>query len=202
VRIFNVSLVDGGQQFLKASPSDGTVDDVEVACSRFIMTDDGRGNVWGYGEEDVSTTRYTGGIDTHDACTWVVRNNHFEGIYCDTDPGRPAHGMKPAERDSQTYAGVLAEHAIHMWNSPEGSGHVIEANTIIDCARGIGRRREQPDQSRDRRTRWGIRGAVGQRRGRRCGAVRRRKQRRPAPDRLRCRPDHRRERARRHGSGR
>jgi len=138
VRIFNVSLVDGGQQFLKASPSDGTVDDVEVACSRFIMTDEGRDNVWGYGDPDGSTTCYTGGIDTHDARDWVVRYNHFEGIYCDTDPGRPAHGMKPAERDNRTYAGGLAEHAIHMWNSPQGSGHVIEGNTIVDCARGIG----------------------------------------------------------------
>ncbi len=137
-RVFNVSLVDGGQQFLKASPGDGRVDDTVVACSRFVMTDAGRDNVWGYGDLDGGTSCYTGGIDTHDARNWVVRYNYFEGIYCDTDPGRPAHGEKAAERSDQTYAGGLAEHAIHMWNSEQGSGHSIEGNTIVNCARGIG----------------------------------------------------------------
>jgi len=37
-----------------------------------------------------------------------------------------------------TYTGGLAEHAIHMWESESGSGHTLERNTIIDCARGIG----------------------------------------------------------------
>ena len=137
-RIFNVHLIDGGQQFLKASPDEGTVDDVLVACSRFVMTDEGRDNVWGYGDPQGDTTCYTGGIDTHDARNWEVRYNHFEGIYCDTDPGRPAHGRKADERGDQTYAGGLAEHAIHMWNSEQGSGHMIDANTIVNCARGIG----------------------------------------------------------------
>lgn len=36
------------------------------------------------------------------------------------------------------YQGGLAEHAIHMWDSAEGSGHVLERNRIRDCARGIG----------------------------------------------------------------
>ncbi len=136
--IFNVRLVDGGQQFLKASPGDGTVDDVEVSCSAFVMTDEGRDNVWGYGDQEGSTTCYTGGIDTHDARNWTVRYSHFEGIYCDTAGGRPAHGKKASDRGDQSYAGGLAEHAIHMWNSEQGSSHQIYGNSIVDCARGIG----------------------------------------------------------------
>ncbi len=136
--VFNVVMEDGGQQFLKASPGEGTVDSAQVSCSTFRMTDEGRDNVWGYGEPDGSTTCYTGGIDTHDARDWVVRYNQFDGIYCDTDPGRPAHGKKAADRGGQSYAGGLAEHAIHMWNSEQGSAHEIYGNTIVNCARGIG----------------------------------------------------------------
>ncbi len=136
--IFDVTLEDGGQQFLKASPGSGTVDDVSVACSRFVMTEAGRDNVWGYGPQDGNTTCYTGGIDTHDARDWTVVGNSFTGIYCDTDGGRPAHGKEPEARDNQTYAGGLAEHAIHMWNAESGHGHLIEGNRVLDCARGIG----------------------------------------------------------------
>jgi hypothetical protein len=137
-RIFNVNLVDGGQQFLKSSTTSDTVDDVDVACSAFVMTDAGRDNVWGYGSLDGSTTCYTGGIDTHNARSWRVRHNSFSGIYCDTDPGRPAHGKRGDLRDDQTYSGGLAEHAIHMWDAEPGSGHELLGNTIRDCGRGIG----------------------------------------------------------------
>lgn len=136
--LFNVTLEDGGQQFVKASPGEGIVDGVEVACSRFLMSDEGRDNVWGYGDSDGGTTCYTGGIDTHDSTNWWVHDNHFEGIYCDTEGGRPAHGKKASDRDDQTYAGGLAEHAVHMWNSASGTGHIIERNRVVDCARGIG----------------------------------------------------------------
>jgi len=138
--IHDVHLVDGGQQFLKASPGDAArVDGVEVSCSEFRMTDAGRDNVWGYGATDGNTTCYTGGIDTHDSRDWHVHDSYFEGIYCDADgPRRPAHGQSPSERGDQTYVGGLAEHAIHMWDSESGSGHVIERNVIVNCARGIG----------------------------------------------------------------
>ncbi|HLT66571.1 MAG TPA: hypothetical protein VKZ73_01770, partial [Microbacterium sp.] len=137
--IHNVDLVDGGQQFLKSSVNDGTVDDVEVSCSRFSMTPDGRDNVWGYGPPDGGTTCYTGGIDTHNARNWTVHDSHFEGIYCDaTGVQRPAHGQFPELRDGMTYNGGLAEHGIHMWDSEQGTGHTIARNRIVDCARGIG----------------------------------------------------------------
>lgn len=138
--VHDVHLVDGGQQFLKASPGDGAhVDRVEVSCSTFRMTEAGRDNVWGYGPTDGSTTCYTGGIDTHDSRDWHVHDSHFEGIYCDADGApRPAHGRRASERGGMTYVGGLAEHAVHMWNSAAGTGHVIERNHVVDCARGIG----------------------------------------------------------------
>jgi len=115
------------------------VDAVEVSCSQFIMTDDGRDNVWGYGSTNGGTTCYTGGIDTHEATNWNVHDNVFRGIYCDaTGTPRPAHGKFPEQRGNMTYQGGLSEHAIHMWDSESGSGHTIARNRIYNCARGIG----------------------------------------------------------------
>lgn len=138
--IHDVHLVDGGQQFLKASPGGGQyVDRAEVSCSQFRMTAAGRDNVWGYGPSDGGTTCYTGGIDTHDSRDWDVHDNYFEGIYCNAGGvARPAHGMSPGDRGGQTYTGGLSEHAIHMWDSESGSGHTIDRNRIVNCARGIG----------------------------------------------------------------
>lgn len=137
--LHDIDLVDGGQQFIKSSAGDGAIDGVQVSCSRFRMTEAGRANVWGYGQQGGSTTCYTGGIDTHASTNWTVRDNFFTGIYCDEDgPQRPAHGKFPELRDNQTYTGGLSEHAIHMWDSVEGSGHTLTRNQIVDCARGIG----------------------------------------------------------------
>lgn len=135
--VHNVHLVDGGQQFVKASGTD--IDDVEISCSRFVMTAAGRDNVWGYGATDGGTRCYTGGIDTHNSRDWWVHDTYYDGIYCNAGGvQRPAHGKKGELRDYQTYTGGLAEHAIHMWDSPQGHGHVLERNHIVNCARGIG----------------------------------------------------------------
>ena len=137
--VHNVNLLDGGQQFLKSSVNEGSVDDVEVSCSQFRMTNEGRDNVWGYGDSSGNTTCYTGGIDTHNARNWDVHDNLFEGIYCTADGvARPAHGRFPEQRGNMTYTGGLSEHAVHMWDSEAGSGHNISGNRIINCARGIG----------------------------------------------------------------
>lgn len=138
--VHNVRLIDGGQQFMKSSAGSGTIDKVTVSCSDFTMTDAGRDNAWGYGSQTGNTTCYTGGIDTHEATNWNVADNRFEGIYCNAGGvQRPAHGKKASQRGGQTYTGGLAEHAIHMWDSPQGSGgHLLARNQIIDCARGIG----------------------------------------------------------------
>ena len=61
------------------------------------------------------TDCYTGGIDAHLARGWVVRDNHIEGFWC-------AQG--------------LSEHGVHFWNS--GRDTLVERNTIVDCARGVG----------------------------------------------------------------
>lgn len=66
------------------------------------------------GREHV-TDCYTGGIDAHLARGWVFRDNTIVGFWC-------AEG--------------LSEHAVHVWNS--GRDTVVERNTIVDCARGVG----------------------------------------------------------------
>jgi hypothetical protein len=86
-----------------------------------------------------STACYTGGIDTHASSNWLVRDNLFEGIYCNEGGvQRPAHGKFPELRGNMTYTGGLAEHAVHMWDSVAGTGHTVTRNLIRDCARGVG----------------------------------------------------------------
>ncbi|MGE0404355.1 MAG: hypothetical protein AB7T06_47035 [Kofleriaceae bacterium] len=118
--VYGVVLVDAGQQFIKSNPTgNGTpmnhVDGVTVVCSRFEMTPAGRAYV-PTNPDNASYPCYTGGIDAHAARDWKVQRNVFTGIYCDVDS--------------------LAEHAIHFWRS--GRDQLIEQNTIINCARGIG----------------------------------------------------------------
>jgi hypothetical protein len=111
-RIYGVSLIDGGEQFLKVNPgtTGGYVDDGSVECSLFRLTDAGRPNV-----EPCCGGCYTGGIDVHAGFRWVVRKNRFEGIYCTSG---------------------LAEHAVHFWQGARDT--LVENNVILDCARGIG----------------------------------------------------------------
>jgi hypothetical protein len=113
--IYGVRFEDGGEQFLKVNANAARtafVDDGRVECSSFVMTDAGRPHVETLG----GSSCYTGGIDIHAARGWQIRRNSFQGIYCTN--------------------GGLAEHAIHMWNGCRDT--VIENNTIVDCARGIG----------------------------------------------------------------
>lgn len=112
--LYGVHLIDGGQQFLKVNPvvgQTGYIDGGLVECSVFELTDAGRPHV-----ESCCGGCYTGGIDVHAARGWVVRNNRFEGIYCD--------------------GAGLAEHAIHFWKGSRDT--IVENNVIVDCARGIG----------------------------------------------------------------
>jgi len=112
--VYGVRLVDNGEQFIKVNPNGsnpGYVDEGRVECSEFVMTAAGRPKV-----ESCCGGCYTGGIDVHAGWKWVVRNNRFEGIYCDN--------------------GGLAEHAVHFWRGSRDT--LVENNTIVDCARGIG----------------------------------------------------------------
>lgn len=139
VRIHDVRLIDGGEQFVKTSPGTGNrIHGGAVTCSTFLMTDTGRNNAWGYGPADGAARCYTGGIDTHDTDGWTVADNTFEGIYCDSTIPHPQHGKKRDGIEFPTYVGGLAEHAVHMWDGAAGTRHVIERNRIVNCARGIG----------------------------------------------------------------
>ena len=107
---YRVRFIDGSEQFIKSNGNaTGTTwtNDGLVECSDFVMSAVGRG--------EVRNNCYTGGIDVHGGRDWVVRNNYFEGIWCD--------------------AGV-AEHAVHFWSRSRDT--VVENNLIVNCARGVG----------------------------------------------------------------
>ncbi|BHH84103.1 right-handed parallel beta-helix repeat-containing protein [Desulforhopalus sp. 52FAK] len=119
VLLHNLHIIDGREQFVKVNPNgDSGNDNGVLECSLLELTDTGREfiqkNADGY-------PCYTGGIDTHAADGWVVRDNVFRNIYCeDYDPDKFE----------------LAEHAVHFWS--ETSNTTVERNKIINCARGIG----------------------------------------------------------------
>jgi hypothetical protein len=109
-RIYNVQIIDPGQQAIKINPHAARVyfpDDGEVACSRLTLTDAGR--------EHIRDSCYTGGVDGHQARGWVVRDNVIEGFWCDSG---------------------LSEHAVHFWTGSRDT--LVERNRLIDNARGVG----------------------------------------------------------------
>jgi len=122
-KLYGLVLVDAGQQFIKSNTDKNNaqfatahfVDNVTVACSAMLMTPAGRAYV-PTNPSNSSYPCYTGGIDAHAARGWIVRRNYIEGIYCDVNS--------------------LAEHAIHFWQT--GRDQLIEQNTLVNNARGIG----------------------------------------------------------------
>jgi hypothetical protein len=112
VLIYNVHIIDPGQQAIKINPSATGyhLDNGVVACSRIELTDAGRQEVW-----NINGSCYTGGVDAHQARSWVIRDNLITGFWCSDD---------------------LSEHGIHMWSNSTDT--VVERNMIVDCARGIG----------------------------------------------------------------
>jgi hypothetical protein len=112
-RLYRLRLVDGAQQFVKVNPNaarSAFADAGRVECSSFRLTDRGRPHI-----PSNFLPCYTGGIDAHGARGWVVRLNRFEDLRC---------------------ADGLAEHAVHFWTGSRDT--LVERNTIVDCARGIG----------------------------------------------------------------
>jgi hypothetical protein len=107
--IYNVHVVDAGQQAIKINPVDDShfVDDGVVACSRIELTPSGRPHI--------RDNCYTGGIDAHAARGWVVRDNEIEGFWCDTG---------------------LSEHAVHFWRASRDT--TVERNRLRNNARGVG----------------------------------------------------------------
>jgi len=113
LRLHRLELVDSGEQFVKVNQNPARsagVHDGTIACSSFLMTATGRQNI------ERAFGCYTGGIDVHDGRGWRVRDNRFEGIYCED--------------------GEVAEHAVHFWNGARNT--LVENNVIVNCSRGIG----------------------------------------------------------------
>jgi hypothetical protein len=107
--IYNVHIVDPGQQAIKINPVDTShfPDQGVVACSKIELTDQGRSHI--------RDNCYTGGIDAHQARGWVVRDNSISGFWC---------------------ASGLSEHAIHFWRGSRDT--LVERNRLVDNARGVG----------------------------------------------------------------
>ena len=110
--IYNVHIVDPGQQAVKINPVAGGYypDDGVIACSRIELTDMGRPHIW-----DINGSCYTGGIDAHQARGWIVRDNLIEGFWCEDG---------------------LAEHGVHFWRGSRDT--LVERNVLVENARGVG----------------------------------------------------------------
>jgi hypothetical protein len=136
-------LVDAGRYFVGTSVDTAPrmrdpLEAVFVSCNHFLMTATGRDNIWGDGPLDGDATCAAGGLDARGTTRWLVKDNDFEGIYCDPEGApRPAHGVHAELRDGMTYAGGLARPAIGFSDRNDSRGVVIERNRIVDCARGI-----------------------------------------------------------------
>jgi len=110
--IYNVHIVDPGQQALKINPVEGGYypDDGLIACSHIELTDAGRPQIWA-----INGSCYTGGVDAHQAWRWVIRDNLIEGFWCENG---------------------LSEHAVHLWRACRDT--LVERNQLVDNARGVG----------------------------------------------------------------
>ena len=110
--IYNVHIIDPGQQAIKINPNSGGYypDNGVIACSYIELTDAGRSQVW-----NINGSCYTGGVDAHQARGWIIRDNVIEGFWCPVG---------------------LSEHGIHMWRGCRDT--TIERNELNNNARGIG----------------------------------------------------------------
>ncbi|WAS99020.1 right-handed parallel beta-helix repeat-containing protein [Nannocystis punicea] len=109
VTIYDVKVIDPGQQAIKINPSPANhyADEGLIACSWIELTDVGR--------PQIMDNCYTGGIDAHAAWGWTIRDNDIRGFWCPEG---------------------LSEHAVHLWVTSRDT--LVERNDIRDCARGVG----------------------------------------------------------------
>jgi hypothetical protein len=106
--IYNVHIIDPGQQAIKINPvGNNYPDNGVIACSHVELTSAGRAHI--------RNNCYTGGVDAHQAMNWTIRDNLIEGFWCPNG---------------------LSEHAIHMWVTSRDS--LVERNLLKNNARGIG----------------------------------------------------------------
>jgi hypothetical protein len=111
--ISNVHIIDPGQQAIKINPNAGRthfVNNGRITGCLIELTESGRAKVW-----ERNGSCYTGGVDAHQAQSWIIEDNEIRGFWC---------------------ASGLAEHGVHFWS--DSSGTLVQRNLIIDCDRGIG----------------------------------------------------------------
>jgi len=110
-RIYNVHLLDAGQQLIKVSAGDAKngkfADDGLVACSLIEYSTFNRGS-------GVTPPDYTDGVDILAGKGWVIRDNVFRRIRSQWGPAGPA---------------------ILVWKNSMDT--VVIRNKIVDCWRGI-----------------------------------------------------------------
>ncbi len=114
--LYNLHLLDAAHHFFKIGTNDHIPqynDFGTVACSLFELTHEGRGKIEALNEE---VSCIVGGIEAYRALGWHVRDNVFRNIHC-----------------------TNGEHANYSINfSKTSKDTLIERNTILNCARGIG----------------------------------------------------------------
>ena len=116
-RVYNVHLVDAGEQFIKVNPQSnltgGVVNGiVEYSIIEYTATAPLRTD----GACAPTPCVYTNGVDVHLGTGWLVRHNLFRNITAPAGAG-------------------LAGPAVLLWN---GSGDmVVEGNLFLNCQRGI-----------------------------------------------------------------
>lgn len=119
ILIHGVVITDPGQQAIKINANQDGYADYGI-----IECSDIR--LTAQGREQVRDGCYTGGIDAHKARGWTIRRNLIEGFWCQSG---------------------LSEHGIHFWSTSRDT--LIEENSIVNCARGIGLGLRESGATRD-----------------------------------------------------
>jgi hypothetical protein len=119
-KIYNVHLLDAGQQFIKVSTGDGLAgnfaDDGLIACSLIEYTTYSRGT-------GSTPPSYTNGVDILAGKGWLIRDNIFRRIRSQAGPAGPA---------------------ILVWKNALDT--VVRRNVIFDSSRGIALGLSAPDR--------------------------------------------------------
>lgn len=112
--IYNVALVDAGEQFIKSNPQDygdgntfGIVEYTSMVYSSAPPAD----------PSHPGGTGYTNGIDVHGGEGWIIRHNLFQNFHT------------PDEADH------LWNAAVHIWNGSKDM--IVESNQFINVDRAI-----------------------------------------------------------------
>ncbi|RMH08928.1 MAG: hypothetical protein D6704_02140 [Nitrospirae bacterium] len=120
IHVYNVHILDAGQQLFKVSTGDGRKgkfsDDGVIACSRFEYTTYAVGT-------DRTPPSYTNGVDLLAGRGWIIRDNVFSRIRSQAGPAGPA---------------------ILVWKNAQDT--IVIRNMIIDSWRGIALGLAPPDR--------------------------------------------------------